>query len=90
MLARMISGYGIEDSINEPRYYMEFNSKIYIEDNPNQRDKFEKIKPVYPNIEKKDYLHDYFGLLSAIYRPELTDPIQSVGDKHRDGSCLAY
>ena len=90
MLARMISGYGIEESMNEPRYYMEFNSKIYIEENPSHQDYHEKIRTIYPNIEKKKYLHDYFGLLSVIFRPSLTDSIQTVGDKHRDGSCLTY
>ncbi len=90
MLARMIQDFGIEACINEPRYYMEFNSKIIMEENKKEPFKNVNLKLAIPNIEIKNYLHDYFGLLSAIFKPDLTEPLQAVGDKHRDGSCLAY
>ena len=88
LLARMIQGYTIEECINEPRFFMEYNDRLIIEETSGN--KISKQKAIFPNVEKKQYLHDYFGLLSAICRPDISDSIQAVGDKHRDGACLAY
>ncbi len=88
MLARMIKGYDLYESMNEPRFFMDYDNKLILEREKNIHKKLELIKLLYPYTEIKTELHDYFGLLSAICKENIF--IESVGDKHRDGSCLAY
>ena len=88
MLARMIKGYNLTESINEPRFFMDYDNKLILEKSKSIHEKLETIKLLYPYTEIKHELHDFFGLLSAIRKEN--NIIETVGDKHRDGSCLAY
>ena len=88
MLARMIKGYNLSNSINEPRFFMDYDNKLILEYSKSINKKLETIKLLYPYTEIKSELHDYFGLLSVIRKEE--NNLETVGDKHRDGSCLAY
>ena len=93
-LARMIRGYNIRECATAPRFYMEYNNRLLVEE-PENIDEFYKsffrqVKLIHPKTKKRAYLHDYFGLVSAIFRADSDKAIESIGDKHRDGSCLAY
>ena len=94
VLARMLKGYNLSESVSAQRFYLEYNNKLIIENAPDSDESFtsfvEKLREKYPNISMKAYLHDYFGLVSAIFRKDIDKRIEAAGDKHRDGSCLAY
>ena len=93
-LARMLRGYSLSEIIKAPRFYLEYNNKLIIEKTDNNEDQFlsstKQLKDIYPNTSFKSYLNDYFGLVSAIFRSDKNKKIEAVGDRHRDGSCLAY
>ena len=92
VLARRLSGYKLYESINEPRFFMEYYNKLVIEKDSKNFEKqkafIDEIKSIYPNTYTKKPLHDFFGLVSGIYKPQ--NKIKAVGDRHRDGSCLTY
>ena len=94
VLARLLKGYNISESLAAPRFYLEYNNKLIIEKNENMDDKsksfIKQIRSIYPNTSLKANLHDYFGLVSIISRADKSKIIKAAGDKHRDGSCLAY
>ncbi len=87
VLANVLRGYDISECLQYPRIFMDYYLDLYIEGNPEQRNRIEidskKARTVY-----KPYLDDYFGLVSAIQKEN--NILKAVGDKHRDGSCSAY
>ena len=94
VLARMLKGYKLSESIAAPRFYLEYNNKLLMEESEKSNEKYnsflKQIKQIYPKTSKRAYLHDYFGLVSAILRTDSDKKLETVGDMHRDGSCLAY
>ncbi|MBR4569924.1 MAG: gamma-glutamyltransferase [Candidatus Riflebacteria bacterium] len=94
VLARMLRGYKLSESVAAPRFYLEYNNRLIVEESEKSNEKYnsflKELKQIYPQTSKREYLHDYFGLVSAIYRDDTDKEIEAVGDMHRDGYCLAY
>ena len=94
ILARMLRGYNLSESVTAPRFYLEYNNKLLMEESEKSNERYnsflKQVKEIYPQTSKRAYLHDYFGLVSAIFRADTDKIIEAVGDMHRDGSCLAY
>ncbi len=90
VLARLLKGYDLNNEIIEQRFYIDDKNKIIIEKNNYNQSLIEKIKSKYSNTFTKNYPSDYFGLISLIIKKDNVSTLTSFGDKHRDGSCLAY
>lgn len=87
VLANILRGNDLYESLQAPRIFMDYYLDLYIEGNPENTRKME-IDPKSAKTVYKPYLDDYFGLVSAIQKEN--NILKAVGDKHRDGSCEAY
>lgn len=92
VLARMLKGFNLSDSVNVPRFFLDYNGRLYFESSEELRtlSVLSSQTPMTGKFIAMPYLHDFFGLISGINRPALDKPIKAVGDRHRDGTCTAY
>lgn len=72
--------------VKEPRFFLDYNRKLYIEWNPDQQ-RLSSLKQKWPELQIKPGADDYFGLVSAILASG--SQLITIADHRRDGSCAA-
>ena len=84
-MARVISGYGLRQSIAAPRFYLDYRNLLTLEWHPNLQ-LLKETSAVHPDVSIKAGCDDFFGLVSAICRNR-NGSLEAAADHRRDGSC---